>query len=230
MLRNLVIALLVANGLFFAWTRGWLAPGFAPPNAGQREPERVAAQLHPEAIVVLPAKAASAAITAARVAAQVCLEAGPFTEAALPAALAALTAAQLPEASWQREPVPPPPLWLVYIARGADAEVQRARGEVLRKLGLTFEVLGDTPPELAKGFALSRHATQSEAEVALAAAAASAASAAPIARGLRVVSLPAPPVQVWLKAPQVDAEQQEKLKGLSGDAVAGGFKACVARP
>jgi hypothetical protein len=181
-------------------------------------------------VVVLPAKAASAAISAARAAALVCMEAGPFTETALPAAVAALMAAQLPEASWQSEPVPPPPLWLVYIARGVDAEVQRARSEVLRKLGLTAEVLAGAPPELANGFVLSRHATRGEAEVALAAAAASAASAAPIARGLRVVNLPAPPGEIWLKAPRLDAEQQEKVKGLAADVVAGGFKACAARP
>ncbi|MDE1948617.1 MAG: hypothetical protein KGI35_08395, partial [Burkholderiales bacterium] len=61
MLRALVVLLLLANLLFFLWTRGTLAPALPPPHQGEREPERLAAQLHPEAIRVLTPKAASAA-------------------------------------------------------------------------------------------------------------------------------------------------------------------------
>ena len=62
MLRALVVALLLANGLFFAWTRGWLAPLWAAPSHGDREPARLAAQVRPELMVVMPADAASAAL------------------------------------------------------------------------------------------------------------------------------------------------------------------------
>jgi hypothetical protein len=58
MLRALVLLLLVANGLFFAWSRGWL--GDAGP--GGREPERMARQVNPDAVRVLNPSAATAAL------------------------------------------------------------------------------------------------------------------------------------------------------------------------
>ena len=69
MLRLLVLALLLANALFFVWTRGGFAgvAGLPAPNPveADREPQRLAAQLRPEIIQVLPASAASAALSAA---------------------------------------------------------------------------------------------------------------------------------------------------------------------
>ena len=65
MLRGLVLALLLANALFFVWTRGGFAgvAGIPAPNPveADREPQRLAAQLRPEIIQLLPASAASAA-------------------------------------------------------------------------------------------------------------------------------------------------------------------------
>ena len=223
MLRALVVVLLLANAVFFAWARGWLMPTFPPPQSGQREPGRLAAQIRPEAVTVLPGPAASAAIQAARAAALACLEAGPLGEADIAAAETALAAAQLPDGSWSREAAPMPPLWLVFGGRAADAAALRTRAEELRKLGLPFEII-DAPPELANGFVLSRHASKTEAEVAQASAAASG------AKGLRVTPLPAPPPQVWLRASRADADQQERLKALPGEALAGGFKPCATRP
>lgn len=52
MLRLAVWLLLAANALYFAWTQGWLAAaGLAP--AEQREPERLKAQVRPEALRLL---------------------------------------------------------------------------------------------------------------------------------------------------------------------------------
>jgi hypothetical protein len=57
MLRALVLALLLANAGYFAWTRGLLADyGFAP--AGQSEPQRLTQQLRPEAMRLLTAEEA----------------------------------------------------------------------------------------------------------------------------------------------------------------------------
>jgi hypothetical protein len=233
MLRGVVIALLLANALFFGWARGWFAPALPAPHSGEREPERLAAQLHPERVLVLPAQAASAAVAAARAAAIACLEAGPLGEADIAAAEAAVAALHLPEGSAQREAAAPPPLWLLYAARGADAAATRARAAELGKLQLTVEPL-EAPAELAGGLLLSRHATRAEAEAALAAVnathAASAAQAGKPAlslRYLRVASLPAPPARLWLRVPKADAEQQDKLKALPPGPLAGGFKACT---
>ena len=219
MLRTVAAALIIANLVFFAWTSGWLAPALPAPRHGEREPERLAAQVRPEAVAVLPPKAASAALNAARAAALVCLEAGPFGEAATAAAEAALVAAQVPEGRWTREPVAPPPGWLVFGGRYAEPVTRRAREDELQRLGIPFEVLNSlsAPPELAPGIVLSRHARREAAEAALAAL-------GPRLRGARVVQLPPPPLMQWLRVMQAEPELVERLKALPG----GGFKPCAA--
>ena len=237
MLRLLLALLLLANVAFFAWTRGWLAPTMLPPRHAEHEPERLLAQVRPEAVTVLSAKAASAAVTAAatdaanaaRAAAAVCLEAGPLAQAQLAAAEAALAPAQVPQGGWAREAVPTPPLWLVFAGRLPEAAARRAREAELRQLGLDFEVL-QAPAELAWGLVLSRHAAKPEAEAALAALAAS----SPALKGTRVLAMPAPAARYWLRVAQAEPDLQARLQALPPaalTALAGGFKPCVpARP
>ncbi len=224
MLRALVAALILANLVFFGWARGWFAPGWPLPHHGEREPERLAAQVRPEAVALLPPKAASAALNAARAAALVCLEAGPFGEDAAAGAEAALASAQVGAGRVVREPMAPG--WLVFGGRYAEAVPRRAREDELRKFGISFEALVGpaAPPELAPGIVLSRHPSREAAEAALAAVAAS----APRLRGARVLQLPPPPSALWLRAAQADAELAEQLKALPPEALAGGFKPCVA--
>lgn len=226
MLRALVIVVLLANVLFWVWTRGGMAPALPPPHSGEREPERLAAQLNPERLVLLPTKAASAAITAitaARAAAIACVEAGPLGEADIAAAETALAAVRLPEGSVLREAASLPPLWWVYAARVTDAGVMSARTQELARLRIDYEVV-DQPTDLAGGLRLSRHATRAEAEAALAAVVVN-----PPLRFLRVVGLPTPPARLWLRVPKADAEQQDKLLALPSAPLAGGFKACASR-
>lgn len=219
MLRTLAAAVLLANVLFFGWVQGWFGP---PPRAAEREPARLAAQLRPETVTILPAKAAAAALRSAQVAATQCLEAGPFIESEIAAAEAALAAAPLAPGSWTRESVWPPAVWAVYTGKTADAASRRAREAELRKARLAFEIL-DSPPELAPGLVLSRHASQAQAEAALAALAGT-----PV-KGLRVVSLPASP-QLWLRAASADAPTQARLRALPAAALAGGFRPCATPP
>jgi hypothetical protein len=223
MLRGAAFLLVLANLAFFAWNRGWLQPGFAPPRHGEHEPQRLAAQVNPQLVTVLPARAASAAVVAARAAAAVCLEAGPLAEGALAAAEAELQAAQLPEGSWVREPAPLPALWLVYAGRWPEPAARRAREADLRKLGLEVEVL-TAPAELAPGLVISRHATRAEAEAALAKLTAG----TPPLRGSRVTQLPAPPAAQFLRVARADAELQARLKDLPAAALGGGFRPCQA--
>jgi len=124
MLRALVVLLLLVNGLFFGWARGWFAPDWPPPRHGEREPERLAAQVRPEVIAVLAPAAASAAVASARAAAEVCLEAGPFDAAGIAAAEAELAGAGLPEGSWERRPEAPPSnrLWLRVPRAGSELQ------------------------------------------------------------------------------------------------------------
>jgi hypothetical protein len=208
--------------------RGWFEPTWPVPDQGEREPERVAAQVRPEAILVLAPKAASAAVSAARAAAAVCLEAGPLNDADIAAAEAALSPLQLPEGAWRREAATPPPVWLVYAGRVPDAPIRKFREDDLRRRGLAFEVI-DSPPDLSPGLVLSRHASQEEAESAAAAIAAAQPASAPL-KTLKVVSLPSPPLQHWLRVARADPDQQTRLKSLPPAPLAGGFKPCAQRP
>lgn len=224
MLRALVLLLLLANAAFFAWTQGWLG---ATPRHAEREPERLAAQVRPEALSVLPAGTASMALQAVRAAAQVCLEAGPFTGAAadteVAAAEAALAAVQVPEGAWTRTGGASAPAWLVYAGRYPEAALRKSREADLRKLGLAFELL-EAPADLAPGLVLSRHATRDQAQAWLDA------RATPALRGVRLVQLPAGAASYRLRVAQADAELAERLRALPAPALAGGFKPCAAPP
>jgi hypothetical protein len=91
-LRALLVALLVANLLFFAFTRGAL-DGLLGLQA-TREPERLARQVRPETIRLQPMSAASTPRDV-----RVCLETPPFGAGDAPAVEAVL-AANLPAGSW----------------------------------------------------------------------------------------------------------------------------------
>lgn len=69
MLRAALVLLVLANGLFLAWTQSWLAPVWPPPGDAGREPQRLAMQVNPQEIRVLSPVAASDAAAAASLAA-----------------------------------------------------------------------------------------------------------------------------------------------------------------
>lgn len=234
MLRALLLLLLLANGLFYAWTRGAFAPGWPPPSHGEREPARLAAQLRPELVVVMSPGAASAALAAAAAASAAarlaeeaasrlaCLEAGPFSEAEVAAAEAALLAAGLPAGSWQREQVERAGAWMVYFGRFADSETRRLKEEELRRLKLVVEPV-KTPAELVPGLMLGRYDSREAADAALALV---------TQRGVRtarVVALPPPPPQNWLRADRADPALQTRLTALKPPSGAG-FVPCVKAP
>jgi hypothetical protein len=81
MLRLLAVLLIVANLLVLAWSRGWLDGPLGVRAQGDREPQRLARQIRPDAIVLHPATAAASAAPVL-----VCLEAGPLAAAEVPAA------------------------------------------------------------------------------------------------------------------------------------------------
>ena len=94
MLRALVIVLLIANGVFFGWSRGWL-DGIAGVRAnGDREPERLNRQVHPERVMLLAPPGAAPLVPAL-----FCVEAGPVATADAGAVDAALKA-RLSAGAW----------------------------------------------------------------------------------------------------------------------------------
>lgn len=233
MLRTLLLLLLLANAGFYAWTQGWLSP-LLPPRADGREPERLARQLRPELITVLSAGAASAALAAASAASAatdrpdaepppVCLEAGPFSDAAAQAAEAVLDQNGVPDGAVQREVFARTYTWGVVIGRLPDRDALRARADELRRLNVRFEEL-TLPPSLVPGLRLGNFSDRYGAETAQGNLTNKG------VRGVRVVPLPATGIQHWLRAPKADAELQTRLKALPPERLGSGFQPCISRP
>ena len=98
MLRLLLLALVVANLLFYGFTRGWFDGAMGIQSLGDRDPGRLAAQVRPDAVRLLPAGTAASA-PADGVA---CYQAGPFAAADAASAEATLRNA-LPTVAWTDE-------------------------------------------------------------------------------------------------------------------------------
>ena len=100
MLRLIVLLLLLANGVYFAWSHDYLKMyGFAP--VAPNEPHRMEQQIKPEMIQLLSAgdlKKAEAQVQA-DLAPKECLQAGPFDDEQAANLRKALDAA-LPSGSW----------------------------------------------------------------------------------------------------------------------------------
>ncbi len=125
MLRWAVIVLVLANAGYFAWTQGYLGGlGLAPIE--QREPQRLAQQLRPEALRLLNGPKGTSADTAT----------APEPETAAPSAAQpapAMEAAPAPPAA----PTPPPPAAAAPASDGPRACWQaagftEAQAELLR--------------------------------------------------------------------------------------------------
>lgn len=161
MLRLLVLLLILANGVYFAWSEGMLrAYGFAP--AQQREPQRLTHQVRPEAIRVLTPvefKRVEAQLQV-ELAPKECLVAGPFDDAQATSLRHALESALAP-GTWQIEPIPVPARWIVYMGKFANAEALAKKQGELAAMKLAPQAL--TNPDLEIGLSLGGFATQAEA-------------------------------------------------------------------
>jgi hypothetical protein len=214
-MRVVVLVLLAMNALFFIWSRGWLDTVTGLPAEAGREPQRLAAQQHPERIQPLAASAASA------LAQRSCLQLGPLEgDAALAAAQAALKAAG---AEAQVRSSEQPGEWVVATIRLADPEFRARKEATYRQLRLKFEPLEGLPAD-EPAFVLSRHATQAEA------VAQSEAFDRRGLKGLRVLALKAPVTRHTLVIEQADGLLANRLKASKDAALAAGFKACAAAP
>ena len=157
MLRGIALFLLLANGVFFAWSQGLLAAyGLAPDPVS--EPQRLAQQIHPELVVLVPpqrAEAASAAtspavLASAPVEPTECLTAGVF-DAARGTLLAKALSDTLPAGSWSLEPGVEPGRWMVYMGRYASAELLERKKAELRGMRVRYEA---APANLEPGLSL----------------------------------------------------------------------------
>jgi hypothetical protein len=152
MLRALVLALIVANLAFWAWSEGaFSALGLAPTQ--ERDPGRLALQVRPDAVRVLSAAAPAAsrpATAPGRVAPQ-CLEAGPFAAAEIEAAERALAVLALPEGSWQRgSHEAAASLNYLRIEAASPAQAERLRALSDAALGAGFVPCANAAPAPAR--------------------------------------------------------------------------------
>lgn len=166
MLRFLVLLLLLANGVYFAWSQGLLrAYGFAP--AAQAEPQRLTQQVRPEALRLLsPAETQRLqAQLAADQAPKECLMAGPLDDAQADRVRDALGSA-LPAEAWSLEPVVVPARWMLYMGKFTSAESLAKKRAELVAMNLAPQSVH--APELQPGLSLGGFDTQAQANVELA--------------------------------------------------------------
>ena len=159
LLRLIVLLLLLANGAYFAWVQGLLADwGLAPVQ--QSEPQRLAQQIRPEAVRILPSDEARR-VEVAPVAPKPaeCLQAGPLDDAQVAPLRASLGA--WPAGSWALEQTVEPARWIVYMGKYPTIEAVNKKKAELRYLGVSFQEVVN--PALELGLSLGGFKTEPEA-------------------------------------------------------------------
>jgi len=217
MLRLLVVALLFANLAFFAWTQGWLDDAVGVRAIGDREPERMARQVRPELIRVLPPQSAASAVAKA-----ICLEAGPFAPDEIGRADAALEAA-LPNdlrSSVATVRLVKPGQWIVYMGKYPNRDALLKKVEELKRRNVRFDEVR-SPPSLDGGLSLGRYDDRASAERALAQFGQQGIQTA------RVVEVTPAGATFVLRAASADGALAARLSGLKADALGKGFAECV---
>ena len=166
MLRLLVLALLLINGIYFGWSHNLLRPyGFAPEQQG--EPQRVTQQIKPEALKILSTQELSRVESQlqADLAPKECLLAGPLDDGQVSAARRVLEPGW-PANSWQMLPVQIAQRWIVYMGKYPNEDaLAKKRAELV---AMKLEPLPLQNPALEIGFSLGGFPTQAEATAELA--------------------------------------------------------------
>lgn len=176
MLRLIVLVLLALNLGYFAWGQGWLlAYGWGPSQ--QREPQRMAQQVHPEVVTVLVGKdiapdlqlAASAPSPAASDAvappeATVCWQMANL-DAQQADTLRPLLKAHFSDNAWGLDEARLPARWMVYMGKYTQAEELAKKRDQLTRLKVPFSPLNNTA--FSPGFSLGVFSSEEAANTAL---------------------------------------------------------------
>ena len=229
LLRLVVLLLLLANGLYFAWSHHLLGAWGPVPVT---EPHRLEQQIRPEQMQLTPRRAPAASTTPAAEAGGLqqvanlapsgrveCLIAGIFDEGQGPALRQAL-ATRLPPASWGLEPVVVTPArWIVYMGRYPNAEGLERKKAELRALRVVFDAPSNAA--LEPGLALGRFDSEAAATQELANL---------TRRGVhtaRVVAERAEVRGLQLRLPQVDDRVRARLDDVKLALAGKPLKACT---
>ena len=223
MLRGIVLFLLLANGVFFAWSQGLLAAyGLAPEPVS--EPQRLAQQIHPELVVLVPPHSAEAVPPLAETVASApaepseCLTAGLF-DVARGTLLAKALADALPAGSWSLEPGMEPGRWMVYMGRYASTELLERKKAELRGMRVKFE---PAPAALEPGLSLGSFDSETAANKLLGEV---------TQHGVRTAHVVAERLETHgmrLKLPTVDAALKTRLEALKPALGGKALKTCPA--
>lgn len=177
MLRFIVLLLLIANGLFFAWSKGYLSQwGLA--LTAQHESFRLQEQIEPERLVIrqmdtaaIQAPIATATATASAptaplqtAPAAVCLTAGAFNDKQS-SILKKTLEANLLDFRWRFEAVNVPENWIIYMGKYPNNQARDIKKKQLEQIKVNYEVLREG--KLEPGMSLGNHPTQAAANQAL---------------------------------------------------------------
>jgi hypothetical protein len=161
MLRLLILALFLANGVYFAWSNGLMRGlGFAP--AEQSEPQRLAQQIQPEALRIISAPEFKKVEEQVQsdLSPKECLQSGPFDEAQ-GAVLRKALEASMPAGSWQLDALLVPARWIVYMGKYPSVEALTKKRAELGTFNIKIEALSN--PALEPGLSLGGFDTQAAA-------------------------------------------------------------------
>lgn len=200
MARVFFLLLILANGLFFAWSQGYLAVyGLVPQRS--TEPQRLQQQIRPEAIRLLGAKELAELQEQARP--RECWQAGPLDDAQV-AALRPVLVQHLQAGDWQLDALQQQPdRWIVYMGRYPNEEALLKKRSELANMHLKMEPLRN--PALEIGLSLGGFDSQEAAAAELARLS---------QRGIRTARVvqESEARQTWqLKLPAVDKALQSRL-------------------
>lgn len=214
MLRNLVLLLLTANILYFAWTAGLLESYGLSPQRGS-EPHRMEEQLQPQALQPVRTQETPGPGPTSTTE---CLRSGPWDKEQSASLRTALQDA-LPQDSWRLESVTAPPRWIVYMGKFSSAEMlKRKQAQVMSLTG----VKGQEPRDAAllPGISLGGFDTEPLAQAELARLNKLG------VRTARVVQENDPTVKNMLVLPSVTKDLQPALMELSPLLAAHALQAC----
>ena len=183
MLRLFVLLLLAANGVFYAWSNGYLSQwGWVA--SSQRESFRLNEQIEPDRIIirpvdkkpppaatitpisatVTPTTAQTAASTTETAVATICLTAGAFNDRQSSSIKQALDS-KLPTVRWRFDTVNIPARWIVYMGKYPNNNAREVKKKQLDEINVRYEIL--TESKLEPGLSLGSHASQADANQAL---------------------------------------------------------------
>ena len=219
MLRFTLLALLLANAGYLAWSQGWMASlGWKPETPS--EAFRFKQQIRPDAIQVgtpgppVPSTPPATATAATPVGMESstpatgpsrCWQAGPLSEQQANTLRTTLRNQEAPAIAWELQSQAVVGRWMVYMGKFPNTEAMELRTAELRQQGVAFDRAGGA---LEPGISLGRFPTEDAATRELTTMLRQG------VRGARVVQERASSTLYTLRLPHVSPEMHPRLETL----------------